>query len=451
MEIRKSQLFDCIIYVGFILLLVIDFIDCVSSNNSFLVFVSFLPTLVLCIYSFIKSKGFLTIDQMLYVFVFMFCYYTPLHQYTENANLHHFTSYSDLDYLFANLIIFLFLSIYLLVRKYGKKTNKFDNYKFTIRVNTNALLLLCVISIISIVWLYVNHALFSWTDISNYNEGDSLGIVIVKIVRFLPVSALLLSLMSIRDKTISGTKLINYFSLFIICIICAIIFFPINGTLSRYLLFGTYLMILHTLFENSLHKSYIIIAVFLGFYFVFPAFNFFKYNSLSDISVFRLGGFQASFIDYDAYQMLMQSFHYVSDNSFLWGMNIITALACIIPRSIWKGKLNQSGVIIADSYNASFNNLSCPLFAEFYLAFGVLGVIILTIFFAKLINSFDSGNRTDNSFFRAVYSISVGMIIPFARGALLPMTSFWVCLVISLVACSCVCVISTKGKRKKTL
>ena len=57
---------------------------------------------------------------------------------------------------------------------------------------------------------------------------------------------------------------------------CLIIFFPLNGTISRYLLFGTYLMILHALFENYNHRSIILIIAFLGFYYVFPAFNFFK-------------------------------------------------------------------------------------------------------------------------------------------------------------------------------
>ena len=448
MKIKKRQLFDLLIYAFFALFLIFDLFWCLDINgNSYFVIASFIPVLGLCTVAFVKSHGFLTIDQMLYVFVFVFCYYTPLHQYVENTNIHDFSKYSDVDYLLANFIVLLFLGIYLIIRKYGKRTIKFDTFKLEIRVSTNSLCILCLISIASIIWLQQNHALFSLTDTSDYNAGDSLSIVIVKIVRFFPISALLLSLMSIKDKTITGNRKLNAILLVIICTICVIIFFPINGTLSRYLLFGTYLMVLHTLFERNLHKSMIVLAAFIGFALIFLAFNFFKYNSFLNISEFTLGGFDASFIDYDAYQMLMQSFHYVSDYGLLWGMNILTALGCVIPRSIWLGKFDPTGALLADSYGASFNNLSCPIFAEFYLAFGILGVVTFSILFAKLINLIESVNRTRNPFFRALYSISVGMIIPFARGALLPMTSFWVCLVISLVMCSFICVICTNSKK----
>lgn len=448
MRIKKKQLIDFVIYTAFAVFTVFDLFQCIdANNNSFLVIASFFPILGLCIGAFIKSKGFLTIDQMLYVFVFVFCYYTPLHQYVADANIHGFSRYSDADYLFANFIILLFLGIYLIIRKYGKQKIKFSTFNLKIAVNTNALCILCLISIASIIWLQLNHALFSLSDTSDYNAGDSLGIVIVKIVRFLPISALLLSLMSIKDNTISGSRRINAILLAMITIICIVIFFPINGTLSRYLLFGTYLMVLHTLCEYNSHKSLIVLTAFLGFALIFPAFNFFKYNSISNIGEFELGGFDASFIDYDAYQMLMQSFHYVSDYGLLWGMNILTALGCIVPRSIWRGKLNPSGALLADSYGASFNNLSCPIFAEFYLAFGILGVIVFSIMFAKLINIIESGNKTNNSFLRALYSVSVGMIIPFARGAMLPMTSFWVCLVISLVMCSFFCALCMRYRK----
>lgn len=448
MKIKKRQLPDLIIYSIFILFVIFDFLQCVTiCDRSYLVLASFFPISVVCIVAFVKSQGFLTIDQMLYVFIFVFCYYTPLHQYIDRTNIHNFSTYFDEDYLFANFVILIFFCTYLIIRKYGKRSIKFNTFRLKIKVNTNSLFVLCLVSIISVIWLQKNNALFSLADTSGYNAGDSLSIVIVKIIRFLPISALLLSLMSIKDKTIMGNRKTNAILLTIISSACIIIFFPINGTLSRYLLFGAYLMVLHTLFEHNSHKSLIVLSAFVGFFLIFPAFNFFKYNSLSNISEFKLGGFDASFIDYDAYQMLMQSFHYVSDHGLLWGMNILTALGCVIPRSIWKGKLNHTGALLADSYGASFNNLSCPIFAEFYLSFGVLGVVIFSILFAKLINLIESGNKTSNSFLRALYSISVGMIIPFSRGALLPMTSFWVSLVVSLVICSIVCIIFMGNRR----
>lgn len=440
LTLNKKNLPDYIIYSVVIILISLDYLSLVFSHKFTIVYITFLPILVISLYGFLKNKGFLTIDQMVYVFSFVFCYYTPIHQYANNINIHNFSVYSDFDYVWANILIAIFFIIYLLTRKIGKK-KIYNKSNFSIYLSNTNMFMLMIISSFSLVWLYLNHSLFSFADTSSLLNGDSLSVVILKIIRFIPVSSLLLYIYSKKDRTIKGNKSINSFFTIIIVLTCVVIFFPLNGTISRYLLFGTYIMVLRSIFSDSSHKGYILLAALFGFYFIFPAFNFFKYNTIDNLSQFQLGGFDSGAIDYDAYQMFLQSFHYVQKYGLLWGKNLLTALFCIIPKSIWTGKLNATGEIVANSYNAAFTNLSFPLFAEFYISFNVIGLVIFSYLFGKLINLFESLYKTNNIIFKAIYSINVGMTIVYLRGSLLPMTSFWISLNVALLICSLICII----------
>lgn len=444
MKLKISKLIDFLIYTFFILFVIYDCSVCFLEASSPIVVLSFIPCAAISIIGFIRSKGFLSIDQFLYVFTFMFCYYTPLHQFVEGTNIHKLSIYTDSDYLFANVLIVLFLILYIVTRLKKKKpvsTKFFAKFK----INSSALFFLFIISTVCLLWLQLNHALFKISDVSDFEiVQESSKIIILKIIRFIPIAALLISIYAYRDKTIYGNKILNKIFFSLIAIYCLIIFFPINGTLSRYLLFGTYIMIIRALKDNAKCKSYIILIAFIGFYFIFPAFNFFKSYSMNDLSEFSFGGFDSSFIDYDAYQMFMQTIKHVSNFDFLYGKNIITAICCMVPRSIWPAKLDPSGLIIADAYGASFSNLSCPLFAEFYLSLGVIGIVIFTYLFARGINFLEANNSTNNTFFQVVYCITAGMVLSILRGALLPMMSFWVCLNISLLICCYICYLCTR-------
>lgn len=447
MVIRKKQAFDVFMYLCLIIFLVFDLINSIFKSNSIVVVVSFIPILLLTIYLFFRTDGFLTIDQMLAVYVFVFCYFTPLHQYVDHVNIHNFSSITESDYLVANSIIIFFLIIYLYGRNVKNKKLFHLKYKSNIFVNSTSLFWLTVLSVSCLIWLQRNNVLFNFNNLANNAPDDSLGVIILKVIRFIPISSLLLIIFTLKNKKRSRFDTADYVMLIIIIFVCLIIYFPLNGTINRYLLFGTYLMLGHALFPNCKHKSIIIIAAFLGFYYIFPAFNFFKYHSIMDLKQFALEGFDSSFIDFDAYEMLVQGIHYVSKEGVLWGKNILSALLCFIPRSIWKGKEIASGQLISEYYRASFTNLSFPIYAEFYLAFGIFGVCIFSYFLSKLINAIEEDDKNSNILNKVIECIMVGMIIPLSRGALLPMTSFFLSLLLSLAICCMVCNLCVK-KRK---
>ena len=56
--------------------------------------------------------------------MFLFAYYAPLHQYITGSNIHSYATFSDLEYLFGNTIILIFLVTYMLTRRFLKHKKK---------------------------------------------------------------------------------------------------------------------------------------------------------------------------------------------------------------------------------------------------------------------------------------------------------------------------------------
>lgn len=447
MRIKRETLIDIFIYAVVIIIILYDFICTLSAGKSVAVFLLFFIIGVSSFILFAFDKHFLTIDALIYLFIFVFCYYAPLHQYVNDIDIHSYGIFRDGEYIFANTIIIIFLFVYCISRKcFEHKRVKIKISENKIKINNVLALVLVLLSCLSVVFLQINHSLINLSAGAMENDDGSFFKVILKIVRYIPVSALLIYIYAKKDNRIYLSSIGEKVFVTVIVIMFFIVFFPLNGTMGRFLLFGTYITILASWFEKSTHKSYIVLAAFLGFYFVFPAFNFFKYNGVANLKYFRLGGFDATTTDYDAYQMLMQTVRHVSRYGIEYGKNIISALLCILPRSVWSGKSLPSGQLISSSANANFTNVSCPVFAEFYLAFGIIGVVIFTLIFASIITFIQRGQQNENFIFKGIYYIFVGIIISYMRGAMLPVTSFLYSLCISYVGVFYICKILCKNK-----
>lgn len=379
--------------------------------------------------------------------MFLFAYYAPIHQYISDSNIHGYLAFSDGEYLFGNFVILVFMLTYMFTRRYLKHKKSSVNIKdCTFCINNYSAVIITIICILCFLWLYSHGGIFSFSgnNMDSNSGNDTISGIVTRIIRFFPAASVFLFMSATKKgefKTGSGIKLATNL---IVYSVFLIVFNPIGGVMNRYILFGTFLMLFAGFFENNEHKSFVLLVAVFGFYFVFPAFNFFKYNSFANISQFTWGGFDVNTNDYDSYQVFLQAIRYVNEHGIMFGKNIISALLCIIPRSIWNGKSLPSGQIITEAINARFTNVSCPLFAEFYLSFGIFGVIVGTVIFANLIKTIEYGNQIHNYYYRGIYYITIGIIMSYLRGAMLPVTSFWYCWIISFSLAYLVC---TKGNR----
>ena len=374
-----------------------------------LVSISFLIIGIISFISFVKNTSFFNIKKIVCVFVLVFFYLAPYSQFTQNVVFWGMRTYSNNEYLFANFLIIIFLISILIFPIKNKKIDSKIN-KLSLGVATiHTLLIAQVISLLTVILLEnrsLNSTFLNW---------------LLKTFRF---NACLISSIFITIYKNKSNSIIKLKHLITSLVLFVLIYNPFSGQMNRYFLFGGYLIILFSVMYNFKHNSFLLLCFLIGFGTIFPMFNIFKSGgSLIDINIFNFDFFNFNFQDYDAYQMLMSTISYVKHNGIVYGWNLLSSMLALIPRNIFESKLQDSGRIIAIYMNASFENLSCPLIAEFYFAFGTFGVIALSLLFSFIINYFDINMYTSIQNYMLSLTIC-GIIILILRGSLLSSLSF---------------------------
>ena len=103
-------------------------------------------------------------------------------------------------------------------------------------------------------------------------------------------------------------------------------------------------------------------------------------------------------LNYDAFINIGVVIEHVEFDGLSYGYQLLSALLFFVPRSLWIGKPDASGLIVGnhviDHYGFNFANLANPYIAEGYLNFGIFGVIIMaialalsTVYFLTWLNS----------------------------------------------------------------
>lgn len=93
--------------------------------------------------------------------------------------------------------------------------------------------------------------------------------------------------------------------------------------------------------------------------------------------------------DYDSWSMILSTYDYCKENGFTYGNQLLGNILFFVPRSLWPLKSYGSGSYIVNnylwkSYGWNFANVSCPLPAEGYINFGIIGTILFAICLAIL-------------------------------------------------------------------
>lgn len=372
---------------------------------------------------------FISCIKIFYSFVFIFFFFMPLGQYTNEINLWNHTTFSDSDYLTANLFILISILLVLVIYSFKMKNNQYD-YSCHGRKGISILTLqiFFLMNIIVLLFSFATGMLDSFTE----QTSDTILTALYKTIRFIPVSTLVISIAKHKfDFTISLKNILFLINVAIV----VILFFPLSGAVTRFLLFGTYLILLMPILNKIRLKFLLPILLLIGFIIIFPAFNFFKGNSFSDIQNFKFG-FDAKYfdsVDFDAYQLFLETIKLTKAEGITFGKNIISAILFFIPRSIWSSKEIMTGSIVASYFGHLFTNLSCPYIAELYYAFGGPGIIIGSILLPFLIVKSDKNLFSENLLKRGVSMIFIGILFYWLRGSLLTTTAFLMSLILSYI------------------
>ncbi|WP_231717755.1 O-antigen polysaccharide polymerase Wzy [Nonlabens sp. YIK11] len=94
-------------------------------------------------------------------------------------------------------------------------------------------------------------------------------------------------------------------------------------------------------------------------------------------------------LNYDAFCNIGIVIEIVEQRGLFWGEQLLSAFLFFIPRGLWPGKPDSSGLIVGnyliEDYDYYFANLSNPLVSEGYMNFGIVGVVIMAIALAVTI------------------------------------------------------------------
>lgn len=113
-------------------------------------------------------------------------------------------------------------------------------------------------------------------------------------------------------------------------------------------------------------------------------------KGLSDLSLMQSITNYVSGGDFDGLQSINNAVIYVSSYGLSFGRQILSAMLFFIPRSIWSGKAESTGVMTARVAGYDYLNVSSPLPAEMLVDFGYVGMVIGAALLGILLAKIDS-------------------------------------------------------------
>jgi hypothetical protein len=108
---------------------------------------------------------------------------------------------------------------------------------------------------------------------------------------------------------------------------------------------------------------------------LFPYLDLFR-NGNATLQVRSVTAFFTQKTDYDSLVQVGNSWALVQSYGLDVGRQMSGVVAFFVPRSIWPDKPIDTGSVLARYINYPNENLSAPLWGEFYVNFGILGVLL---------------------------------------------------------------------------
>jgi hypothetical protein len=143
---------------------------------------------------------------------------------------------------------------------------------------------------------------------------------------------------------------------------------------------GTYLIAYFIILGVRFYPRKLPLMMALGipalFVLLFPLADYFRVSLEGDASNTNVIEAFATKPDFDALQLVMDGVRVTEKKDFQLGQQMLGSVAFWVPRSIWTTKPDPTGVMIGDTLARVSNNLSAPLWIEFYMDFWWFGVAL---------------------------------------------------------------------------
>ena len=390
-----------------------------------------------------------TLNMIHWIFTLIFFFIAPFIQATFKYSPWEFINLSNKDISNVCLVLILWILFYVCGGLIGRRL-PLTQIRFKENISSRWLYTFTFISFIcgmTIVLRYGFFNLFARADMRAGKDAIEMStttaLIWSKCTRATITFTEILLIMTAIKKEFNINRLLamNTIVMLFTC-------FPL--ALSRNEAAAIYLGLFVVLFYGDLNKfrqkPWYIFVFLISTMVLFQLINVFRRTSFTDINVMRnislalqnlSGGYLSG--GYDAFPMIGATLDHVKTYDMTYGEQLLGSLFFFVPRSIWTSKPIGSGAMIATTQGERFTNISCPLVAEGYINFGILGVIVFAFVFGILCNVLDrkywenAANNHSFSFIKIVYPVLLPYYFFMLRGDLMSsfaytsayMVTFW--------------------------
>lgn len=439
-KILSTYVFLCLLLLGCLWVL----LDTQYINKDILVLFTFLINGFAILWNLMNSSkiGY-QLRDIIYTYMFIFMFISPLIQYSTNSfpwwDTHLIT---NSKVVYANILILIFIMVYEFFynKRISKTKLRIKNNKANLKDLRPIIDSMFIISLLFGGYIIFNTGfsnLFSRATNTLSISNSSVYLIVNNSFRSITVINVALNILYYHKnrKIYKKTK-------FIVSVILMILVnFP--TATPRFWMASVYIGLIATIIRRLKNPHLLKLMIILGLIVVFPFINTFRnltFGEAINLGI-KLPLSSDYFVsgDFDSYSMLVRSINYVEDYGVSWGYQLLGNLFFFIPRSIWVSKPVGSGLTIATSLGWQFGNVSCPLIGEGYLNFGLVGVIIFAIIVAKIskyldVKYTDKITRDEKSFelIEILFPFTLGFMFFIFRGDLLSSLSYYIGFMIPL-------------------
>lgn len=349
------------------------------------VFIIFYSSLRLTIVSLSLKRRIM--EMFFYIYVYLFLGISALSQIKNNI-FYWPGNYNESDFIVGALIIILGLLFYdlaiFLTRSNIINSRKINSRKVDINLNLS-IKRMKVFSLFCFLLCFVSVILLGGPDILFSTRGEIGGVldqtqslIILGLLRVPVFVALLFVLVTYlkRENKLSMTKT-NFFLLIMLAVLFVTNMIVSNPLSTPRFWFGTIILsvLLIIIKWSSKTISMLIIFIIFSMLFVFPNSDMFRYGTEAKFNISSFNDV-VHHGDYDSFQQVMNTKNYTEQFGYRHGQQLVTTFLFWAPRSIWSEKSYGTGMVVAEGMGYSYTNLSAPLWAEFYIDFGMLGILL---------------------------------------------------------------------------
>ena len=367
---------------------------------------------------FLSKSGNYSLYKVFFIFILFFFCIAPTVQFKDGVRLMD-TYFSEEEYKLTTFLVLSIILTYNFFYNFFYKRLKIRKQIFYDAISTGLstkkeLLMICLSTAICFYVLYINNfnllsLLFRSGD-NRIVQSQTSWLIVEYFCRPIAMIIFLTAfLMKVKHKIVLPI-------LFILMLIAL----PPTG-MARFSVAAIYTPVLLCLVPAIRKGNRFILLMFFGLLIVFPILDAFRYFN-SNLSVdFRLNFDQFKELHFDSYCMFMRALRM---EDITYGHQLLGVILFFIPRSLWPNKPIGSGAMVAGEQGMDFTNVSMPYFAEGYINFGVIGILLFVVLLSYVTSKIDKWyweNRAYQPFNvdHILYMIVLSLLLFILRGDLL--------------------------------